>query len=737
MNIGGASLTKIYLNLENCYGIPKLNNTFEFNEKNKAHLIYAPNGVMKTSFANTLADICLDNETKDCFYPSRKTIRQVRFDDENGVELSKEDILVIESYSDDYKSENISVLLADEKLKKEYEEIHKEIDQKMGSVFSVIDQFSGKRKSQKFLVEDFGYSEKDIYDCLEAIYDNYKDKSKEKYSNIKYSELVTADAKKILDDEDVIAKLQSYINQYEQLLTKSTIFMSSFNPNNAKDALSILGKEGFFKAKHKILLDGTIKPIGEKEFSEKINEEKKRILDQELLSEFEKIDSLLAKKVGGKALRKFILENKEIIPELVDLAEFKKKIWISYLFKESAVFQEAIFNYRNNKQKLEKIIKAAEEKKSEWQGVVEQFNERFSNMPFKIEILNKDDVILKSEIPTVFFKYENRGEESIIEKRNLILHLSNGEKKALYLLNVIFEIEARKKLEKPTFLIIDDIADSFDYRNKYAIIEYIKEIVDCDLFMPIILTHNFDFYRTVAGRVGIQKNSYFVDKSDESLVLKHGEYFKSVFSVWKKQVYRQDEIFLAAIAFVRNLVEYIYGYSNPIYKNLTNLLHFRQVGEGEVKATKDITVENLCDWYNKVWGIDLSKFKQCKEQKVIELIYITAEKIISNNVNIIKIENKIVLCLAIRQKAEAYMINRIDDNLKVNNVKSNQTRELKNLIVFDKNSPNDSKIEEIIERVLIITSENIHINSFMYEPIVDMSLEELIKLYNDIKDTLN
>lgn len=46
------------------------------------------------------------------------------------------------------------------------------------------------------------------------------------------------------------------------------------------------------------------------------------------------------------------------------------------------------------------------------------------------------------------------------------------------------------------------------------------------------------------------------------------------------------------------------------------------------------------------------------------------------------------------------------------------------------------KIQEIIERVLIITSENIHINSFMYEPIVDMSLGELIQLYNDVKTNL-
>lgn len=68
-------MTKIYFNLKNCHGIPEFVHVFESNKVKKEHLIYARNGVMKTSFANTLTDICLYNETKDCFYPSRKTIR--------------------------------------------------------------------------------------------------------------------------------------------------------------------------------------------------------------------------------------------------------------------------------------------------------------------------------------------------------------------------------------------------------------------------------------------------------------------------------------------------------------------------------------------------------------------------------------------------------------------------------------------------------------------------------------
>jgi ABC-type branched-subunit amino acid transport system ATPase component len=43
------------LNLQHCYGIVKLEAELEFTHKGFA--IYAPNGVMKTSFAKTMMDL--------------------------------------------------------------------------------------------------------------------------------------------------------------------------------------------------------------------------------------------------------------------------------------------------------------------------------------------------------------------------------------------------------------------------------------------------------------------------------------------------------------------------------------------------------------------------------------------------------------------------------------------------------------------------------------------------------
>ena len=45
-------------------------------------------------------------------------------------------------------------------------------------------------------------------------------------------------------------------------------------------------------------------------------------------------------------------------------------------------------------------------------------------------------------------------------------------------------------------------------------------------------------------------------------------------------------------------------------------------------------------------------------------------------------------------------------------------------------------LTKTISRVLIITSENIHINSFMFEPLIDISLDELVSLYRDVSSKL-
>ena len=112
--------------------------------------------------------------------------------------------------------------------------------------------------------------------------------------------------------------------------------------------------------------------------------------------------------------------------------------------------------------------------------------------------------------------------------------LSQGERRALYILNILFEIETRRKQGAVTILVVDDIADSFDYKNKYAIIEYLKDIVDSGKFRCIFLSHNFDFYRSISGRLNLDWGCKFhATKTGRKLKLVQEKYQKNPFDYWK------------------------------------------------------------------------------------------------------------------------------------------------------------------------------------------------------------
>lgn len=71
-------------------------------------LLYAPNGVMKTSFAKTFKDLSERRDSKDSIFPERQTKRQVF--DEIGNMASPENIFVISPYERGYHSQRMSTL---------------------------------------------------------------------------------------------------------------------------------------------------------------------------------------------------------------------------------------------------------------------------------------------------------------------------------------------------------------------------------------------------------------------------------------------------------------------------------------------------------------------------------------------------------------------------------------------------------------------------------------------------
>lgn len=280
-------------------------------------------------------------------------------------------------------------------------------------------------------------------------------------------------------------------------------------------------------------------------------------------------------------------------------------------------------------------------------------------------------------------------------------------------------MEASKTMGHDSIIIMDDIADSFDYQNKYAIVEYIKDIAvdSSNKFYMLVLTHNYDFYRTLSSRLSLpQSNMWMAERlANGKVIINQGQYKGNVYANAFINHDDNNKIFISMIPFVRNLIEYTKGEDDDDYITLTECLH-------QKTNTRNITVTQLVDiMVNYTHGKGMKHPKTT--DKIYDLIMQTADSISTEaNPNEVLIENKVCLSIAIRHLAENYMHDKMiaagksEEDLFVT---GNQTGKWTGK--FKKTCPKDTNYS-IIERVNMMTPELIHLNSFMFEPLIDMSL---------------
>ena len=529
-------MEKLEINLENCYGIKKLNETIDFTKRNSdgkninACLIYAPNGTMKTSLANTFKDIENDKESKDRINFEKTPIRDIKIDNRNA---EKDDILVIESYVEGYDSDKKSKLLVCDRLKKEYDNIFNEINNLKNNLFEALEKVSGIHNINTIESEIVNVFKKNqntsIFQIFEMIEKNIQEN--DIFNEVKYEEIINSDAEKIIEKPEILGALDSYLKEYNNILEKSSLYKPGVYDNTkANITLKALKDNNFFKANHKVLLE-TNEKLNEEDFEKKIKDVENEILNNETMKKkFNEIEKVLSKTKGSRSFKDLIYKNKKIIPLLVNYNELKKQLWLNYLSKTINEYKLLLDIYKNKKSKIVEIIAEANNQHTIWQEVTNLFNNRFK-VPFEVSVSNKQEVILKEDAVYLEFNYKDGNKK--IDRNVLEECLSFGEKKALYILNILYELKARSLEGKECLIIFDDVADSFDYKNKYAIIEYINDIMDNRYFKSIILTHNFDFYRSLSSRLELNKNNYFAIKHNDRIILKEGQYTKNIFQQWK------------------------------------------------------------------------------------------------------------------------------------------------------------------------------------------------------------
>lgn len=721
-------MNELKVNLENCYGIKKLEYTFDLEVRGNSkgvYSIYAPNGFMKSSFARTFEDIQMGNSSRDIVFTERETVREVTID---GEDIAKDNVFVIKPYNESYSSEKTSLLLVNEELKKQYDEALADIDKKQKELIKHLKSISGVNSRsvsvESLLCSAFAKSDKDLFDLLVELQQSQDDYSN--FSAIKYGDIFNDKVLKILKSGDLSQELEDYIETYDSLVAKSPVLSREFNHQNAAVITKSLHDTGFFGADHTINInfpDGKKEITSQVQLKELIEEEQNKVIaDPALQKQFAAIDKKLSNAETRK-FREFITDHKELLPELKDYEQFERKLWLSYLQQQPEILHDFTDSYSSNKQLIAEITDTAKEQQTTWETVVDTFNKRF-NVPFVLRIDNQEDVILQSAQPTIAFDFKDGRENKSVNKSILIEVLSQGEKRALYILNLLFEIEVRNQQRTPTLFVIDDIADSFDYKNKYSIVEYLQVLANTSFFKIIILTHNFDFHRTVCGRVGVYgKKRLFTIKTDEKVELVREKYQKDVLNYWKSQLGRDQKCVLACIPFARNLAEYC-GLENE-YNDLTSLLHLKT-------DTNDFRISDLQVIYRKVFNDRNDVVLQNATKLIIHSLIECCDAMVAEANDVAQLEDKIILSIAIRLEAERYMIRMINDDVFVQAIETSQTKELFERFVSDFGDTESESIV-LLDQVNLMTPENIHLNSFMYEPILDLSAQHLYQLYQQIK----
>ena len=87
---------------------------------------------------------------------------------------------------------------------------------------------------------------------------------------------------------------------------------------------------------------------------------------------------------------------------------FYKNMWFGYLSGCVEEIENLLKVNDESKLKIEEALKKADDADTEWQDVKDVFNDRFSSLPYRIDIVNKKDTIVEDLVPPVFeFKFRN------------------------------------------------------------------------------------------------------------------------------------------------------------------------------------------------------------------------------------------------------------------------------------------------------------------------------------------
>lgn len=588
------------------------------------------------------------------------------------------------------------------------------------------------------ILDDFGYeNEPEAFFKLLGQLTKLDPNKFDGLGDIKYTTINKPQVRTLLSNKDFKAHHVAYVTAYNRLLADSPYLTAAFDHSSATTACKQLGTANFFEADHQIRLISSKgdKPKDlkkQKEFKKAIDNEMNRI-DKKSRPPWDKIDELFSPNREVRKLRTLALNNRRLRLELGDPGELHQNLWKAYLSAKSTEVDALVSKYSADKDKISKIVKRAKREKTDWDEVIEKYNKRFA-VPFELPPTNRVDMLLGGVKPDLdYFIKHHDGCKYKVEREDLTAMLSEGENRAFYLLNTLFEIESRiKKLKKDksgrkVVIVADDIADSFDYKNKHAIVQYLQDISEHEFFHLVILTHIFDLFRTVCSRKIVKYDRcYYAGKNKGDLRLVDAQDILDPFKDLVVNMHKTEK-FIPCIPFARGILGYTRGTDDEYYATLSSILHYRE-GTDTLKAKS--VLEILDDVFTKQAGhsypLDFDAEKNMVD--IIKDEARLASEIARADPDKLTLADKLVLAVHIRVAAERFILRSLGEQIPDND----HTTTYRLVVRYRASGRANKRALDVLGKVVLITPEVIHINAFMYEPILDMSADSLVGLYDEV-----
>lgn len=203
------------ISMEHCYGIRNLRHDFRFDRKNKVNLIYAQNGVMKSSFARSFDDFSSGNEPEDRVYTEKSSVFNIEF---NGKKVGQDEILVVDGMNkNESANDRMSTLLMNKNLRQRHDDIWRKVEGAVENVSKVIESANNKIKLEKIkiaLVSDFGGD--NYIESLSMMEYSEEEMLDETIMNLDYQLLFNDKTSKFLGT--IKGELTEYIKIYNETL---------------------------------------------------------------------------------------------------------------------------------------------------------------------------------------------------------------------------------------------------------------------------------------------------------------------------------------------------------------------------------------------------------------------------------------------------------------------------------------------------------------------------------------